>query len=66
MGEDRGNGPFGELQDHGTYDPIDRNGRCEQLYSGLLTEYSDGVRGHRVGRSIEGWVTSRWSAASGR
>jgi hypothetical protein len=48
VGDDRSNGPFGELQDHGTNDPSDRNGRRGQLYSGLLTEYSDGVRGHGV------------------
>ena len=48
MGDDRSNGPFCELQDHVTNDPSNRNGRRGQLYSGLLTEYSDAVRGHRV------------------
>jgi len=45
VGDDRSNGPFCELQDHGANDPSGRRG---QLYSGLLTEYSDAVRGHRV------------------
>ena len=48
MGEDRGNGPFGELQDHGANKPSDRNGRRGHLYSGLLIEYSNGVGGHGV------------------
>jgi len=56
VGDDRSNGPFDELQDHVTNDPSNRNGRRGQLYSGLLTEYSDGCADTACWRSIEGWV----------
>lgn len=48
MGDDRSNGRFRELQDHGANEPDDRSGRRGHLYSGLLIEYSDGVGGHGV------------------
>jgi hypothetical protein len=42
VGDDRSNDPFGELQDHGTNDPSNRDGRRGQVYSGVLTARSDG------------------------
>jgi hypothetical protein len=66
VGDDRSNGPFDELQGHGSNDPSNRNGRRGQVYSGLLIECNDGCAGPAFWRSIKGWVTSRWSAASGR
>jgi hypothetical protein len=50
VGDDGSNGSFDELQDHGTNDPSNRNGRRGQVYSGLLIARSDGgARALRVG-----------------
>ena len=66
VGDDGSNGPFDELQDHLTNDPSIATadaGRCFRLIDRVQRR---GAPGTAFWRSIEGWVTSRWSAASGR
>ena len=47
VGDDGSNGPFDELDGHGTNDPSNCNDRRWQVYSGVLIACRDGVRGPR-------------------